>query len=256
MNRIKSLFKNKSEKVIQFITAGYPSLNDTVNIVFSAEKAGIDMIELGIPFSDPLADGPIIQKASQIALKNGVNIKWIFKIVSEIRKKSEIPIALMGYLNPIIKYGFNKFLEDCNSYGVDGLIIPDFPLEEATEFIKLSKKNNISPILLVSPNTSNNRIKLISELAEDLIYCVSILGITGSDSINISQLNIFLNRVKKYSKCPFIVGFGITNRNDIININKISHGAVIGSAIINRINNSENINNTVYNYIKELKGIE
>ena len=214
------------------------------------------MIELGIPFSDPLADGPIIQYASKIAIENGANIKWILSNVAEIRKKSEIPIVLMGYINPIIKYGLNKFLKDCQSNGVDGLIIPDFPPEEALEFVRLSKENNISPILLIAPNTENKRIKYISQLAEDLIYCVSILGITGSTSSNAGNLDNYLKRVEQNSECPFIVGFGNVGRKDVIKINNISHGAVIGSAIITKINNSESPEIIVYNYIKELKGLE
>jgi tryptophan synthase alpha chain len=256
LNRISNLFKTKSEKVIPFLTAGYPSLNDTINMVLSAEKAGADMVELGMPFSDPLADGPVIQLSSQVAIKNGVNIKWILDSVSKIRANSEIPIILMGYINPIIKYGLNNFLIECNSNGVDGLIIPDLPPEEAEEFIKKCKINNISPILLVAPNTKNERIKYISQLAGDLIYCVSILGITGSKSSKNDNLEKYLSRVKTYSECPFIVGFGISTRNDIIKINKISNGTVIGSAIINKLNKNESPEKTVYNYIKELKGNE
>lgn len=256
MNRISDIFKTKSEKVIPFLTAGYPTLNDTVDMVLSAEKAGADMIEIGMPFSDPLADGPIIQKASQIAIENGVNIKWILETVYKIRTYSEIPIVLMGYINPIIKYGLKKFLTECNSSGVDGLIIPDLPPEEAIEFIEKCKINKISPILLVAPNTENKRIKYISNLAGDLIYCVSILGITGSKSSKNNNLEKYLQRIKIYSECPFVVGFGISTRNDVRSINKISDGAVIGSAIINKFNKNESPQETVFNYIKELRGNE
>jgi tryptophan synthase alpha chain len=253
LNRIKQIFKTRSEKIIPFLTAGYPDLVNTVEMVLSAEIAGADMVELGMPFSDPLADGPIIQKASNFALENGVTIKWILETVKKIRESSSIPLVLMGYINPIIKYGIRKFLSECRNVGVDGLIIPDLPPEEADEFLKLSKENKISLILLVAPNTSNDRIKYISKLAEDLIYCVSILGITGSDSSSDHHLEKYLKRVEEHSTCPFIVGFGISTREDVKKINQFSHGAVIGSAIIKQFNEDELPQHTVFNYITKLK---
>ncbi|MBT5078605.1 MAG: tryptophan synthase subunit alpha [Candidatus Marinimicrobia bacterium] len=251
MSRIPQLFSKRSEKVIPFLTAGYPNKLDTVNMVLSAEKSGAAMVELGMPFSDPLADGPIIQRASQVAIENGVNIKWILEIVIDIRMSSEIPLVLMGYINPIIKYGLEKFLQDCKKVGIDGLIIPDLPPEEAEKFVKLARTNHISPILLVAPNTSSERINLISKLAVDLIYCVAILGITGSEN-NMGNLKEYLARVEENRICPFIVGFGIKNREDVVKINKLAHGAVVGSAIINAIRGSGSSVDTVKNYIERL----
>ena len=147
MSRIKHIFQNQTDKVIPYLTAGYPLKKDTLNMVLAAEKCGAAMVELGIPFSDPLADGPIIQKASQIAIENGVTISWILETVSEIRQQSEIPLALMGYINPIIKFGFKEFMQECRSSGVDGLIIPDLPLEETEEYVETEdaelKKNSM-----------------------------------------------------------------------------------------------------------------
>lgn len=251
MSRIPQLFAKRSEKVIPFLTAGYPNKLDTVNMVLSAEKSGAAMVELGMPFSDPLADGPIIQRASQVAIENGVNIKWILEIVIDIRMSSEIPLVLMGYINPIIKYGLEKFLQDCKKVGIDGLIIPDLPPEEAEKFVKLARTNHISPILLVAPNTSSERINLISKLAVDLIYCVAILGITGSEN-NMGNLKEYLARVEENSICPFIVGFGIKNREDVVKINKLAHGAVVGSAIMNAIKGSGSSVDKVKNYIERL----
>ncbi|MBC8312337.1 MAG: tryptophan synthase subunit alpha [Candidatus Marinimicrobia bacterium] len=251
MSRISQLFSKRSEKVIPFLTAGYPNKLATVNMVLAAEKAGASMVELGMPFSDPLADGPVIQKASQVAIENGVNIKWILEAVKEIRKSSEIPLVLMGYINPIIKYGLAKFMKDCQMVGVDGLIIPDLPPEEAEGFVQLAKENKISPILLVAPNTSSERIKIISELAGDLIYCVAILGITGSGN-EMGNLEAYLVRVEENSRCPFIVGFGIKTREDVVEINKFSHGAVVGSAIIDAMDGSTSSVDTVKNYIERL----
>ena len=252
MNRIQKIFQNRTEKVIPFLTAGYPEKKDTVNMVLTAEKTGAAMVELGMPFSDPLADGPVIQESSQKAIKNGVTINWILETVSNIRRQSDIPIALMGYINPILKFGLTHFMESCSQAGVDGLIIPDVPPEEADDYVKSSKTNGISPILLVAPNTPEKRIHEISKLAGDLIYCVAILGITGGmGSIGIHLIS-YLNRVEKNSDCPFIVGFGIKDREDVIEINKIAHGAVVGSAIIHEIKNSNNPVEIINNYIEKL----
>jgi tryptophan synthase alpha chain len=252
MSRIPKLFLKRSEKVIPFLTAGYPDKSHTVKIVLAAEESGASMVELGMPFSDPLADGLIIQQASQVAIKNGVNIKWIFEMVKEIRESSEIPLVLMGYINPIIKYGLIKFMEDCQMAGVDGVIIADLPPEEAEEFVQLARENKISPILLVAPNTSPSRIKTISDFAGDLIYCVAILGITGSSGNDMGSLASYLGRVEENSSCPFIVGFGIKDREDVIEINKLAHGAVVGSAIITVMDGSSSPIDTVKKYIEKL----
>jgi len=221
-------------------------------MVLAAEKSGAAMVELGMPFSDPLADGPVIQESSQKAIENGVTINWILETVSNIRKQSDIPIALMGYINPILKFGLTHFMESCSQAGVDGLIIPDVPPDEADDYVKSSKTNGISPILLVAPNTSEKRIQNISKLAGDLIYCVAILGITGSSGSFGEELKTYLNRVEKNSDCPFVVGFGIKEREDVVGINKIAHGAVVGSAIIQAIANSDNPITAVEKYIEKL----
>ena len=252
MNRIQKIFQNRTEKVIPFLTAGYPAKKDAINMVLAAEKAGAAMVELGMPFSDPLADGPLIQESSQKAIKNGVTINWILETVSNIRRQSDIPIALMGYINPILKFGLTHFMESCSQAGVDGLIIPDLPPDEADDYVKSSKTNGISPILLVAPNTSEKRIQDISKLAGDLIYCVAILGITGSRGSFGDKLKTYLNRVEKNSDCPFVVGFGIKEREDVVGINKIAHGAVVGSAIIQAIANSDNPITAVEKYIEKL----
>ena len=252
MNRIQKIFQNRTEKIIPFLTAGYPSKEDVLYMVLAAEKSGAAMVELGIPFSDPLADGPVIQESSQKSIENGVTINWILETVSNIRRQSEIPIALMGYINPILKFGLTKFTKSCSEAGVDGLIIPDLPPEEADDYVKSSKTNGISPILLVAPNTPEKRIQEISKLAGDLIYCVAILGITGASGSITDQLTSYLNRVEKNSDCPFIVGFGIKKREDVVGINQIAHGAVIGSAIIHEMQNLNNPVEVIKNYIEKL----
>jgi tryptophan synthase alpha chain len=256
MNRIKKLFREPKEKLIPFVTAGYPELDSTVDLVCSAADAGADMIEIGIPFSDPQADGPVIQASSQQALDNGMTLNKIFEQVTEIRKRTNVPLALMGYYNPILKMGHEIFLNHCVTSGVDGLILPDLPLEEAGPFCELAKAKGVSPILLVAPNTPDDRIRKISELAGDLIYAVSILGITGNDLASKDALAKYLNRVRKNSGTPFVVGFGISTREDVIWFNEHSDGAVVGSAIIKNMDGSSNPVETTKILIQNLKGIK
>ena len=239
MNRIRNLFKKDKDKLIVFLTAGYPEINSTEKLVLTAVESGADMIEIGIPFSDPQADGPIIQKASEKALSNGITLDIIFQQVKSIRKKTNIPISLMGYYNPILKRGIDRFLADCVVNEIDGIILPDLPYDEGKEFCNKAKELGISPILLVAPNTSNKRIEEISNLSNDLIYAVSILGITGNDIGSKKELIKYLNRVKANSSCPFIVGFGIKSNDDVKWFNKYSNGAVVGSHILNHINADE-----------------
>ena len=239
MNRIRNLFKKDKDKLIVFLTAGYPEINSTEKLVLTAVESGADMIEIGIPFSDPQADGPIIQKASEKALSNGITLDIIFQQVKSIRKKTNIPISLMGYYNPILKRGIDKFLADCVVNEIDGIILPDLPYDEGKEFCNKAKELGISPILLVAPNTSNKRIEEISNLSNDLIYAVSILGITGNDLGSKKEVIKYLDRVKANSSCPFIVGFGIKTNDDVKWFNKYSNGAVVGSHILNHINADE-----------------
>ena len=239
MNRIRNLFKKDKDKLIVFLTAGYPEINSTEKLVLTAVESGADMIEIGIPFSDPQADGPIIQKASEKALSNGITLDIIFQQVKSIRKKTNIPISLMGYYNPILKRGIDRFLADCVVNEIDGIILPDLPYDEGKEFCNKAKELGISPILLVAPNTSNKRIEEISNLSNDLIYAVSILGITGNDLGSKKELIKYLDRVKANSSCPFIVGFGIKTNDDVKWFNKYSNGAVVGSHILNHINTDE-----------------
>lgn len=255
MNRIKKIFLKPKEKLIPFLTAGYPNIDSTLELVLAAVDAGADMIEIGIPFSDPQADGPVIQESSDQALKNGITLKTIFNQVEQIRNISEVPIALMGYYNPILKMGHHKFIDYCVNSGVDGIILPDLPLEEAQPFCLTAKIKKISPILLVAPNTANDRIKKISKMAGDLIYAVSILGVTGNNIKSKIDLKSYLKRVRNNSETPFIVGFGISSREDVKWFNQYSDGAVVGSAIINKINKSSNPIKTTENLIKDLKGI-
>tara|TARA_R110002124_G_scaffold80533_10_gene213171 strand:+ start:13062 stop:13859 length:798 start_codon:yes stop_codon:yes gene_type:complete len=244
MNRITKKFKGTAsdEKLMSlFITAGYPDLESTVEIVLGMEENGADMIELGMPFSDPLADGPTIQYSSDIAIKNGITIDKIFEMVVEIRKKSEIPIILMGYMNPVLRYGVQKFCEKAAKSGVDGLILPDIPVDEDEIIEKHASVNNLPIIHLVAPNSTDIRMKLADSKSGGFVYCVSVTGVTGArDGKEVSDsVDKFIARVKEnITENPVMVGFGIKSHEDAKRIASTADGFIVGSALINTIKNS------------------
>ncbi|MBN1398333.1 MAG: tryptophan synthase subunit alpha [Bacteroidetes bacterium] len=241
-NRIAPLFhslKEKNNKALTlFITAGYPKKNSTVPLALRIAESGADIIELGMPFSDPLADGPVIQTSSQQAIKNGITLKLVLAQVKEIRKHCEIPLILMGYLNPILHYGENKFFADAKKAGIDGIILPEVPLEESARFLSLNRKYNLADILFVSPATPEKRIREIDKTASGFIYCVSTTGVTGKS--NIGNIGSYIKRVKKNAvKNPVLVGFGIKTPADARNIARHADGIIIGSALIKKITQKE-----------------
>jgi tryptophan synthase alpha chain len=235
VRRIAGLFHSPGKKLVPFITAGFPDKENTIPLVLAAEKAGAHMVELGMPFSDPLADGPIIQQTSQKALRNGVTIDWILDTVSALRGHTEIPIVLMGYLNPLLKIGLDKFLHRALDVGVDGLIIPDFPPEEGAHFFQQARELGLSTIYLVAPNTTDARIQQLSEESGDLLYAVSILGVTGSTLSARKNFQTYLKRVKAASSTPFMVGFGISTPDDVRSATSIADGVVVGSALLSKL---------------------
>ncbi|HKJ70008.1 MAG TPA: tryptophan synthase subunit alpha [bacterium] len=252
MRPITALFRRPGKKFVPFLTAGYPTLDSTVELVLAAEQAGVHMVELGMPFSDPLADGPVIQQSSQIAIRNGVNLEIILRMVRDVRETSEIPIVLMGYLNPIHRFGLESFLSDAHDAGVNGLILPDLPPEEGTEIFDMIKSQGMSPILLVAPNTKPERITRVGALAGDLLYAVSILGVTGSALNTDNGLSQYLGNLRKYTGTPFVVGFGISTPQDVRRMAALADGVVVGSALIKRIESSANPVQAAQEYLSEL----
>jgi len=240
-NRIESLFENRKDdrKVMSlFLTAGYPDLESTADLVIGFEENGADMIELGMPFSDPLADGPTIQQASNVAIGNGITMDGIFKMVANIRKSSQIPVVLMGYINPVFRYGVEKFCKKAGEAGVDGLIIPDAPIEESGILSEYAKAYGLHMIFLVAPNTSSERMRLIDEKSDGFVYCVSVTGVTGArDGNEVAQsVQRFISRVKEnVQKNPKLVGFGIKNHDDAMKISAGLDGFIVGSALIETI---------------------
>ncbi len=257
MNRIENVLNKKEKLLIPYITPEFPIQGTTLPILESLVDAGSDIIEIGIPFSDPIADGPTIQHSSHIALKNGANIKKIFAIVYEFRKKFTTPIILMGYFNSIFNHRIERFVLEAIESGVDGLIVPDLPIEEADELIEVSQKYGLSNIFLVAPTSNEERIKLISNKSTHFTYCVSITGVTGErEDFGGVEFENFMERVKKNSSKPFVVGFGISKREHVLKAWEWANGAVVGSALIKKFFNITDISKCAEiarKFIKELK---
>ena len=237
MNRIQKKLKEEKKILSVYFTAGFPRLDDTKKIISKLEKHNVDLIEVGIPFSDPLADGETIQKSSKKAIENGMTINTLFSQLKDLREKVKIPVILMGYLNPIIQFGIEKFCIKSKEIGIDGLIIPDLPVEIFVEEYKnLFKKNNLLNIFLITPQTSEERIKLIDKNSKGFIYMVSSSSITGSKkSLEDTSFKYFDKISKMNLNNPSIVGFGISNRETYQKVIEKSKGAIIGSAFINFI---------------------
>lgn len=256
-NRITKLFDTKKGQILSvFYTAGFPNIDDTINIAKCLETAGADIIEIGIPFSDPVADGPTIQASNKVALDNGMSVKLLLEQVEEIRKqKVELPIILMGYLNPVMQYGMEKFVIDAAKAGVDGLILPDMPLYEFEEhYRELFKANNLCNTFLISPTTSDDRIRKIDAATEGFIYAVSASSTTGAKGdFSQEQVNYFEKLKKLELKNPYLIGFGISNHATFSKACNFSSGAIVGSAFINLLKESKNQEKDILTFVKDLK---
>ncbi len=248
--------KRKNEKaLITYVTAGDPNSETTEELVYAMENAGADIIELGIAYSDPLADGPVIQRAAARALANGVNIDVVFELVKKLRNNTQVPLAFLLYYNSIFRYGIEKFIHKCNETGIDGLIIPDLPLEERGEFKKELEGKNIDLIPLVAP-TSEERIKDIVKDASGFIYCVSSMGVTGTRTNFDENIEKFINKVKVNTDVPLAIGFGISDVQGIRQLKGYAHGLIVGSAIIKKIEVGmveDKVVEVVTEFVKELK---
>jgi len=256
MNRLNKIFENKNKKLLNiYFTAGYPSLNDTAKIIEMLDEAGADMIEIGIPFSDPIADGPTIQDSNQKALENGMTLKMLFTQLENIRLKVNIPILLMGYINPVIQYGFEAFCKKCQDIGIDGLILPDMPLTEyENTYRKLYEANNLSSVFLITPETNEERIRKIDTLTDGFIYMVSSSGTTGKTTRLSTQISDYFQRVSKLKlKNPLMVGFGISDKKSFDTATEFADGAIVGSAFI-RLLSEENLSQEKVNqFIEQLR---
>lgn len=255
-NRIKKLLSNHKNGILSmYYTAGFPALNDTSMIAEALAQAGADIIEIGIPYSDPVADGPTIQASNTTALKNGMRLSKLIEQVKQIRKKVDVPIILMGYINPVLQYGIEKFTRDASDAGVDGVILPDMPMDEYLEHYKtLFESVNLSNTFLISPTTSEERIRKIDAVTDGFIYAVSASSITGAKGkFEKPQLDYF-ERVRNMKlKNPYLIGFGISNHETFAMASKYGAGAIVGSAFVDLLKNSKDLNADIIAFVKSLK---
>lgn len=258
MTRIGDKFielKKKGEKaLVPFFFAGDPDLKTTFNLILSAQEAGADIIELGIPYGDPLADGPVNQQAAARALKNGFKIKNIFSFIKSVREVTNIPIVFLLYFNCIMQYGIERFLMECANAGVDGLVIPDLPYEEKMHYEKVFKRYPVDIIALVTP-ASKERLRQIVKGSSGFVYCVTSSGVTGTRSDFNTDFSVFTNEIVKYTDTPRVLGFGISTPKQVLELKKYAEGIIVGSAIVRLMGQSakEDMIKDFSKFIKELK---
>lgn len=255
MSRLENLFQRVGERVLNvYCTAGYPQFDSTIEVMKALQAHGADIIELGMPYSDPLADGPVIQQSSTIALANGMTIKRLFGQLKDFRKEISIPVLLMGYMNPILQYGFEKFCEDAATVGIDGLILPDLPeYEFETEYRSIIKRHGLDFIFLVTPETSETRIKKLDELSSGFLYAVSSSSTTGRDK-NMPDVSSFLQKLKGMNlKNPVLVGFGIKDKTTFDAACANANGAIIGTAYIKALANSGKIGDITRDFLHSIR---
>ena len=256
MNHINNLFETKKENILSvYFTAGYPKLNDTVEIIQLLEKNGVDLIEIGIPFSDPTADGPTIQRSSEIALKNGMNLELLFDQLQNIRESVKIPLILMGYINPVYQFGVERFCAKCAEIGIDGAILPDLPLNEfENEYKAFFAKNNLHNILLITPQTSENRIRQIDAASSGFIYMVSSSSTTGAGKKVEDFQQSYFQRIQNMDlKNPRLIGFGISDNATFVNACKYANGAIIGSAFVKSFKPELNLEESISQFVRDIK---
>lgn len=252
MSRIYKAFENK-KAFIGFLTAGDPNKEKSIEYIFEMEKAGADLIEIGIPFSDPTAEGVVIQDANLRALKNGMTTDGVFDIVQKVREKSQVPLVFLTYLNPVLHYGYDRFFAKCQEYGVDGIIIPDLPYEEKGEILEVTKKYGVDIISMIAP-TSKQRIQMIAKEATGFLYIVSSMGVTGVRSEIRTDLDSIIKTAKEVTDIPCAIGFGISTPKQAEEMSAIADGVIVGSAIVKIIeNHGEDAAKPLYDYVKEMK---
>lgn len=254
MSRITELFDRKRQRILNvYCTAGFPELNSTLTIMQSLQENGVDLIELGMPYSDPLADGEVIQKSSSRALQNGMKMKVLFEQLTNMRETVSVPVILMGYMNPVLQYGFDRFCADAAACGVDGLILPDLPeYEFENEYGDIIKKYGLDFIFLVTPETSADRIQKLDELSSGFLYAVSSSSTTGSNT-NMSDVSGYLKQLNSFSlKNPVLVGFGIKDKQTFDGACAYANGAIIGTAYIKALENATDIREATQTFLTNI----
>jgi len=266
MNRIDKLFLERPGNLLSvYFTAGYPSLDSTCGIISSLARHGADLVEVGIPFSDPMADGPVIQKSSNIALRNGMSLSLLFSQLKNIRKTTGIPLLLMGYLNPVLQYGWARFCEDCSNAGIDGLILPDLPPDElqkpdglsGTEepIQKLLDRYDLCNVMLITPQTSDNRIRFLDRAGSGFLYMVSASATTGMrQGFSKEQVDYFSRIQELNLKTPRLIGFGISDRESFATACRYSSGAIIGSAFVKMLEEKGDSDESIEGFMRNIRG--
>lgn len=256
MNRITQLFENKKSRVLNvYCTAGYPKVDSTIEVLKALQDAGADMIEIGMPYSDPLADGPVIQLSSAKAIENGMTMARLFDDLKNLRKEVNVPVILMGYMNPVIQFGFDKFCAKARETGVDGLILPDLPIYEfETEYGKIINKYGLKFIFLVTPETSPERINKLDSLSTGFLYAVSSSSTTGNEKSMDNQMDYFRKLKEMNLKNPVLIGFGVKDKTTFDAATKYSNGAIIGTAYIRALEKNGSISSTTKEFIDGVIG--
>ncbi|MGB4414566.1 MAG: tryptophan synthase subunit alpha [Paludibacter sp.] len=255
MNRINKLFQQKSENILSvYFTAGFPKLEDTLPILKCLQANGVDLVEIGVPFSDPMADGVVIQNSSQVALQNGMSIRKLFEQLTAVRAEIHIPLIMMGYLNPVMQFGFENFCKECSRVGVDGMIIPDLPMSDfLAEYKDIATKYGLEFIFLITPETEESRIREIDSHTNGFIYMVSSAAVTGTQNSFDNKMEYF-NRINVMNlKNPRLIGFGISNKSTRDMANRYSSGAIIGSAFIKALQETQDVEKGVKRLLERLE---
>jgi len=254
MNRINQLFESKSSRILSvYFTAGFPHLEDTTQILKALQEKGVDLVEIGIPFSDPMADGLVIQESGHQALKNGMNLRLLFQQLTDIRQTIHLPLVMMGYLNPVMQFGFREFCAECHRVGVDGMIIPDLPMDDyLQEYKAIADEYGLKFIFLITPETSDERIRLIDDSTDGFIYMVSSAAVTGAQH-SFDAREAYFQRIRDMKlRNPRLIGFGVSNKATLDMVNRYASGAIVGSAFIKNLQTEPDINRALDKLLLQL----
>jgi tryptophan synthase alpha chain len=259
MNRISALFASRKEPILNiYATAGYPNFGDTMLVLNALQEGGVDIIEIGIPYSDPVADGETIQQSNQVSLDQGMTVTHLFEQLKNMRQSISVPVLLMGYINPVLQFGVERFCQKCQEVGVDGVILPDLPLAEYQQsYQSIFERYGLFNIFLITPQTSDERIRQIDAVSEGFIYMVSSASTTGAKSGISSDQETYFKRIDDMKlKNPRLVGFGISDRESFLKASNGASGAIIGSAFVKLLGSAKNLSEEIVGFVKSFKGIK
>jgi tryptophan synthase alpha chain len=259
MNRISALFKSTQEPILNiYATAGYPNFGDTMLVLNALQEGGVDIIEIGMPYSDPVADGETIQQSNQVSLDQGMTVSHLFGQLKNMRESISVPVLLMGYINPVLQFGVERFCQKCQEVGVDGLILPDLPLAEYQQsYQSIFEQFGLLNIFLITPQTSDERIEQIDAISEGFIYMVSSASTTGAKTGISSDQEAYFKRIDNMNlKNPRLVGFGISDRESFLKASNGASGAIIGSAFVKLLGNAKNLSEEIVGFVKSIKGLK